>query len=98
MDVRLFPEFSLPRMAEDRFSPEYTRKLTTKVTSLGFGVGDTHFSLRTDHCTMVMGQEKNNLWWSYSIKVSQKCFYVENDNLLLGQITSPWLCLYSGKY
>lgn len=46
MDVRLFPEFSLLRMVEDRFSPGYTRKLTTKVTSLGFGVGDTHFSLK----------------------------------------------------
>lgn len=46
MDVRLFPEFSLLRMVEDRFSLGYTRKLTTKVTSLGFGVGDTHFSLK----------------------------------------------------
>lgn len=46
MDVRLFPEFSLVRMAEDRFSPGYTRKLTTKLTSLDFGVGDMHFSLK----------------------------------------------------
>lgn len=41
--MRLFPEFSLARMAEDRFSPGYTRKLTTKLTTLGFSVGDMHF-------------------------------------------------------
>lgn len=45
MHVRLFPEFPLERMAEDRFTPGDTKNLTTKLTSLGFGVGDTHFSL-----------------------------------------------------
>lgn len=34
------------RMAEDRFTPGGTKNLTTKLTSLGFGVGDMSFSLK----------------------------------------------------
>lgn len=46
MYVRLFPEFPLARMAEDRFTSGDTKKLTTKLTSLPFGVGDMCFFLK----------------------------------------------------
>lgn len=46
MYVRLFPEFPLARMAEDRFTPGNTKKLTAKLPSLGFSAGNMCFSLK----------------------------------------------------